>query len=212
MSHRRGMIEIVRGRHLSTGFTLLELLISMVLLAVIVGVVAGALRIGYTTIEKGERRIERLERFKVSVALIKSQLESQVPLTRIEEASTKNYFEGEKESLKFTSNYSVWSGHKGFVLVHYRVETDQEGKKNLFVEENIVGVDKVRETVLLTGYDDIHFEYIGSPADPTTAEEEASDEWHHDKEVPSQVRVVLKRGKNNFTFTVSLRAKAVTVR
>src|SRR3989337_2471377 len=65
----------------SAGFTLLELLISIVMLGIIMVILVGALRLGFRSVESGEKKIESFERMRVSLSIIDSQIQSQIPLT-----------------------------------------------------------------------------------------------------------------------------------
>jgi prepilin-type N-terminal cleavage/methylation domain-containing protein len=44
------------GNNTQSGFTLLELLVSIVLIGLIVGIVGASMRLGYRSLDKGERR------------------------------------------------------------------------------------------------------------------------------------------------------------
>ena len=63
----------------SRGFTLLELLISLVMIGVIALIIAGAIRLGVRSVSKAEEKIDFLERTRASFHIIDSQIQSQVP-------------------------------------------------------------------------------------------------------------------------------------
>ena len=60
----------------SRGFTLLELLISLTIVALIVVIIFGALRIGIRAWEKGEKDVDVRQRQRIVLDLIKRQLAS----------------------------------------------------------------------------------------------------------------------------------------
>lgn len=62
------------------GFTLLELTISIMLLATMVVIIGGAVRLSYRSINNGERKANDLERLRVSLTVINAQIESWLPL------------------------------------------------------------------------------------------------------------------------------------
>ena len=97
-------------RRNNSGFTLLELVISIALIGIIVVIVIGAMRLAAKSIESGEKRIESLERMRTSLNIIDSQIESYVPLTYEDNAEKKYYFKGEQESMLFSTNFSIWGG------------------------------------------------------------------------------------------------------
>ena len=99
------------------GFTLLELTISIMLIGIIVLIIVGAMRLGMRSVEAGERRIDTFERSQSSLNIIDSQIQSFVPLTYVSEDGTnKYYFSGERESMQFSTNYSIWGGERGYVF------------------------------------------------------------------------------------------------
>ena len=155
-------------RHAATnkGFTLLELMVSVALLAVIITVISGAIRLSYRSVDSGEKKIESLERLRMSLIIIDSQIQSAFPLTDEEQGVKVPYFEGERDVLMFASNYSIWDGEKGFVQVTYWVEQNEKGKQVLYARENTIGMENERETKLLEGFDDIYFGYFSR--DPET--------------------------------------------
>ena len=68
------------GNNAQSGFTLLELLVSIVLIGLIVAIVGASMRLGYRSLDKGEKKAEILERFKVSLNLMDAQIQSGIPL------------------------------------------------------------------------------------------------------------------------------------
>jgi general secretion pathway protein J len=186
------------------GFTLLELLISIVLLGLIVGIMASGMRLGFRAVESGEKRIDTLERLRTSVQVIDAQIQSQLPLTYEEDAEKKFYFEGSGESMQFTSNYSLWGGEKGYVVVNYAVEQEDNGKQGLKVSENVVGTDASRETTLFSGLDSIGFEYYYE--DPTEEKGEWVEDWTDSLSIPSKVRLSIDRGGDKLSLIIPVRA------
>ena len=142
------------------GFTLLELLISFSIIALIVLIIAGAMRLAYHSVESGEKRADFLERLRGSISIVNAQVQSQVPLTYTDDAEKKFYFTGERELLTLSTNYSIWGREKGYVIVTYKVEADDGGKKTITATEQTIGIENSRETKLLTGFDEIYFEYF----------------------------------------------------
>jgi len=186
------------------GFTLLELLISIVMLVVIVVILAGALRLGFRSVDSGERKIESLERTRVSLSIMDSQIESQIPLTYQEEEATNYYFTGDRSSLQFSTNYSIWGGQKGYVVVTYTVSPEENGKAILYAFENIVGTEEKKETKLLDSFDDIYFEYFYKG--PTDEVGKWVEEWTDTSTIPEKIRLHLVNGKKDLPMVIPLRA------
>ena len=190
------------------GFTLLELLISITLVGIIVIVISGAMRLGFRSIETGDKKIESLERKKTSLNIIDSQIQSQIPLTYDEDGSKKFYFNGDRGSMTFTTNYSIWSGQKGYVLVNYSVGDDMHGRKKLLAVENTIGTAAGRETHLLEALDDLYFEYYYK--DPTAEKGEWVDEWTDNTKVPEKVRLHIVEGSKDLSMLIRLRVRELS--
>ena len=187
------------------GFTLLELLISMTIIGLITVIIFGALRLGFRSVERGEKRIESLERFRASLSIIDSQIQSHIPVTFDEEGVKKYYFKGEKEFLQFLTNYSIWGGQKGYVLVAYSVISDTSEKKALYASENILGMENRGETKLFEAFDGIYFEYFYK--DPTEEEGRWVEQWTDEENIPAKIRFHLVTGEKDFSFIIPLRVK-----
>ncbi len=195
-------------QHLSDrGFTLLELLISFSIIALIVLIIAGAMRLAYHSVESGEKRAEYLERLRGSIALINAQVQSQVPLTYADDAEKKLYFTGERELMTLATNYSIWGREKGYAVVTYRVEADSTGKKMITASERTIGLDSPRETKLLTGFDEIYFEYFFKG--PTDEKGSWTDRWTETTAVPEKMLLHLVLDKKDFSMIIPMRTAAI---
>jgi prepilin-type N-terminal cleavage/methylation domain-containing protein len=187
------------------GFTLLELMISLVLLVIIIVILVGAMRLGFRSVDAGEKKIESLERIRASFNIIESQIQSQIPLTYDEEEVRKYYFTGEKDSLQFSTNYSIWGGQKGYVIVTYRVSSEGNGKPVLYASENIVGIEDSREVKLLDAFDDIYFEYFYK--DPTEEAGNWVEQWTDDSTIPEKIKVHLVTGERDLSIIIPVRIR-----
>ena len=199
------------GNSAQSGFTLLELLVSIVLIGLIVGIVGAAMRLGYRSLDKGEKKAEIQERFKVSLGLMDAQLQSGIPLKTTGEAveDTNQYlFEGKKDSVRFASNYSLMGGQKGYVIVAYRVEAGANNKRTLFAQENTIGMENQKEVKLLEGFDDIHFEYFFK--DATEEQGKWVEEWTDTTTIPGKVRIHLAWGSQQISLIVPMRTQSLT--
>ena len=187
------------------GFTLLELVISIAILAFITLITAGVMRLGLSSVEKGERQIESLERLRASLNIIDSQIQSEIPISYTEEASKKFYFKGGRDFLQFTTNYSIWGGQKGYVLVDYRVIKDAQGKEALSSSEDVIGVGGNRETLLLTSFDKIFFDYFYKG--PTDEKGNWVDAWPDETSIPEKIRLHLVKGGDELSLLFPMRSR-----
>ncbi len=176
------------------GFTLLELMLSITIFSIILLIIFGAVRLGYRSIEKAEKTIELLERLRTSINIIEAQFQSQIPLTYEDNGEKKLYFIGQKESVQFATNYSAWSGQRGYVRVVYNIESDPNGRKALYVTENTISIDDSRKTMLLNDLEEISFLYYYK--EPQNLDGEWRDEWTETTFLPEKVTInIINRNK-----------------
>jgi len=171
----------------SPGFTLLELLLSVVIISLIILIIVSALRLGFRSVEAGEKKAESLERVRNAITILESQIQSEIPLAYYENAEKKYYFRGGRTFLDMATNYSLWGGEKGYVVVHYQVSQETDGRQTLWVKENIVGQENSRETRMLEQADEFYFEYFvrDTSKDPKDEAGRWVDEWVDDAAVPT---------------------------
>ena len=192
----------------SGGFTLLELMVSIVLVAMIVIILAASMRAGYRSLEGGEKKVESMERFRVSMRLVDSQLQSCLPLTvKEEENLKKSVFIGASDSMTFATNRSLFSGRKGYVIASYRIESDEKGKQVLYLKENTIGMENEKETKLLDGFDTIRFEYLQAEKTKGLGGGGWSDELADTTDLPQKVKLHLEQGARKFSVTIPLRTR-----
>jgi general secretion pathway protein J len=185
------------------GFTLIELLLSISLIVIIVAIVGGAIRLGYRSSDAGEKKIDSLERLRMSFRIIDAQLQSEIPLTREGENGREYYFKGDEKTLQFSTNYSVWDGRRGYVMVLYRIEPDGYGKQVMHISENTIGSEIRRETRLFDALDDISFEYFKKDA---LDEGSWMPEWAETNDIPQKVRINLAQGTKKYSIIIPMRA------
>ena len=196
-------IDVLRGR---LGFTLLEVTISITLLLIIVLIISGALRLGFRSITAGEKKVESIERLRTSISIITAQIQSGLPLTASDQGVGESYFQGSEKSLQLSTNYSVWGGQRGYVVVAYRVERNANGKEALYATEHIVGMETSRETKLLDAFDEIRFEYSEQEF---TGQGDADwvAEWTDDTTIPAKVRLRLVSGTKEHSMIIPIRVR-----
>jgi len=187
----------------NVGFTLLELIISITLVAIIVLIVAGAASLGYRSFNSGEKKLNAVERLRASLIIIDAQIQSGVPLTLEDGGVKQYYFVGEQDSLKFSTNHSIWGGQRGYVIINYKVETDEKGKRTLFASEYRVGMEIQKETKLLEGFNVITFDYYRQ--DATEEEGEWITQWVDEETMPTKIRLNLVQGGNSLSYIIPVR-------
>ena len=186
------------------GFTLLELLISMTLLVLIVVITMGAMRMGSRSVAAGEKKMEDQERLRTALSMIDAQIQSQVPLTYEEEGNSKSYFRGDARTLRFSTNYSIWGGQRGYVIVEYKVEVDDSGRDVLHISEQIPGVEGQWNARLIAA-DKISFDYFYR--NPTEEEGMWLETLSEGTVIPDKVRIRMARKAGNVSLALPVRVK-----
>src|SRR5438034_11474396 len=100
----------VRG---PAGFTLLEVLVSLTIMAIITSVAFAGLSIGVDSWHRGTRRIDELDRRFFFERLVQRQI-----------AFADNIFKGDRNQLEFSTTYSIANGPGDAVWVKYVIGPD----------------------------------------------------------------------------------------
>lgn len=193
-----------------SGFTLIELMISLTIVGLILVIIMASLRIGVRAWERGEKDTEAHQRQWIVLDLIKRQLASACPLEVKITDQTPFMLKGGDTSLDFVSCYPIASSERsGMVYIRYIVRKgDAEGKERLrFYEKNIAFIDKekgiedIDEEIfvdLIPEAEGIRFAYLkGADDDKDTPEWQEA--WDPDKEkgLPLAVKVTFRKSNNN---------------
>ena len=201
------------------GFTLLELIISLTIIAIIVVIISAALRIGTRAWEKGEKDIESNQRQRIVLDLMKRQLASALRERSGDKKKTTFRLKGDDKSLSFLSSLALVPNNTfGTVHVRYRVGPDEKNHERLsFHEENIVLIkdadkgepDEDAFYELISGMRDISFGYLKQhPEGP-----EWQDVWdpESDKGVPLAISVSFEKYPGSPSIRVLARIQQDTL-
>lgn len=188
------------------GFTLIEVLIAVLLTALIATVMGSAIRLGIRSVAVGEKRTELFERFKTSLNTIDAQVEAEIPmLYNSDENARRFYFSGDRTHASFASNYSIWRGTRGYVMVEYVIDGYPKGKWVLHASERVPGTAVAKEVKLLDGLDEAYFEYFFR--DNRTPDGIWVDQWTDSLSIPEKMRLHLRQGRKRLSMVMQLRAR-----
>ncbi len=147
------------------GFTLLEVVLSLVIFSLLTLMVYSAFFIGHRAVLKGERAAEQNQRMRVAEDIIGREVRSTVPYFARHDDDAAPYFLGRSDGLSFVSAAPQARGGTGLAVVTYRVADGQ-----LILEERVgftpqdlyrpPSAAHVERAVLLSGFDTIRFEYL----------------------------------------------------
>jgi len=182
-------------------------MISIAIIGVMVFILMAVLRLGFRSVEAGERKVESLERIKASLTMIEAQVQSEIPLTFDQDGEKQFYFKGQPDSLEFSTNYSIWEGERGYVVVSYQVMDDDKGQKTLKALENRVLLENRKEIILLKSFDEMSFEYYYQ--DPTMEEGQWIKEWSESGFLPKKIRLHLVKEGKDLSLLLPLKAEGI---
>lgn len=182
------------------GFTLMELLLAMSILAIMVTLLMGAFRVGYRAWEKGDVVVADMQRLRAVMNLVRVQLSAAlVAAPAAPEREARSDFQGTSTALRFASAHSLVPGTAfGQVLVNYRADIGPDGRWRLGFHEqpllswmdSTLSGDPAPEAYreLIGGLAAVRFEYLAM--DPSTGEPAWSEHWDADTDgsLPALVR------------------------
>lgn len=186
------------------GFTLVELVIAMTLMALIGVGLSGVLVIGARSASSAERKTEQARRYRIATELIVRQLRSTTALRLPEDESEElgdgedvAYFVGESDRLSFITAAPQTPENSGLAVVDVWVEDGQlmlsESPYFLLASEGKIGAEFEKLTfaaTLLYDVESISFEYQRSDLERETW----ADSWDASDEdaLPVAVRIEVK--------------------
>jgi general secretion pathway protein J len=156
-----------------SGFTLLELMLSLAILGLVLLIVFGALRIGTRAWEKGEKDVAVHQRQRAVLGLMARQISSAC-LYDIKEDDESFSFRGSEGTMEFVSRSPIVPGSlTGVVYVKYMIrEGRREEKKRMLLYEKDAGFQKdpgglkaENFFTLVSGVQELRFEYLKGTRD-----------------------------------------------
>jgi general secretion pathway protein J len=185
------------------GFTLLELMLSLAIMGVVLLIIFGALRIGIRAWEKGEKDVAVHQRQRAVLGLLSQQIASAC-IYEIKMGDDAFYFKGSEGTMEFVSRSPIVPGAlTGVVFVKYMIqEGDGDGKKQLKLYEKDAGFLKEEDVesqrdedlfTLISGIQDLQFEYLKGSEDKSETDWQASWDPSEEKGLPLAVKIVLNQ-------------------
>lgn len=196
----------------SSGFTLIEVIVTLTILGFIILMVSGTFRLGLSAWEKGDSIKEDYQKIRMISQLLSRQIKSAVPYKMKTEKAEGDYlaFEGKPHSLRFVSAVAMKAKRpEGFVYVVYQFKDEGEKKGRLVLYEQRAlnrnfFEDDLKEDSALTffeGVSQVRFEYYREANQEKNQTEEWIEEWNakEEKELPKALRMTVtywnERGK-----------------
>ncbi|HEX8009604.1 MAG TPA: prepilin-type N-terminal cleavage/methylation domain-containing protein [Casimicrobiaceae bacterium] len=178
------------------GFTLIELSVALVLLALIGSVLYGSLSLAGDTWNRGEAKVQRVSEMRSSQDFLRRTLASQHPLRFQKVLEKPLYFLGVSDSLAYAA---ALPGRAGGGLYYFRVAVAGEGDNSRLMLARVIpdyaaqalpDFSNAETTVLAEGIGSVRFGYFGR--DPGSADSVAPtwrDRWDDPQRLPDLIRV-----------------------
>ncbi len=183
-------------------FTLIELIISLTIIAIILVIIFGAFRIGIRAWEKGEKDIDKQQRYRIVLDLIHRQITSITYKKANIDDKEQLILKGDSKSFEFASHVSLKPENKfGVAYVKYLVvEGENQRERLIAYEKNMVLFDKDFKFndidpdaffELIPNASSISFEYLKPPELGLEEDPEWQDTWdpENDQGLPLAVKL-----------------------
>ena len=180
------------------GFSLLEILAAMTLVAMILAMAYTGLSTSIRAVERGEAVVERTNRLRAAQEFLRKQISRTMPLAwhTDERDGTRFVFEGNRDGLRFVAPMPGYLGRGGPYVQTLRVAEGENGLQLEFTHHILNGFDSEaaeedqaeREAVaLLDGIDEARFSFLRVGEDGE--ELEWVEEWEDPSLTPLIVRI-----------------------
>ena len=169
------------------GFTLMELLIAVTILALIAVIIGGSLSLGIRAWERGDVEISASQGLRVTCERLSQRIKSIYPYKMQKDGKKLTAFKGDSESVWFVTS-SLTSAENNMKWVSYSFKDG-----DLTMDEGIMPDKKLLEKVsekgetLDSGISSLKFEYFSAK---TT---EWKDSWDLQEQLPSAMRITTNK-------------------
>jgi general secretion pathway protein J len=181
------------------GFTLIEVMLAILLLAVLLTAAYGGIRSAVSAMHAGEELIDRTNRVRVAQEFIRRQISRTLPLPFGQEEGTgMNFmFQGEGDLMRFVAPMPGYLSRGGSYVQTLELTNSRNGRQLLFGHSMLNGFDlkKLRKdeaepVVLMDQVESGSFEYRKLDAEGKL--EDWSDDWEDPSITPVMVRIRLR--------------------
>jgi general secretion pathway protein J len=188
-----------RGR----GFTLLETVVALTLLAVMLAMLFAGLRTGIRAWDAGSARGDRADQVLLAWSFLRKELSSAFPWRLRDPLAVKIAFKGERERIAFVSMRPADIGGGGLAFVSFELEPARgaEASGRLVMRRafaaaehsDFTPLNEAERFTILEGVSAARFEYFGAEND--TNAPAWRDSWDVPQRLPSHVRLEAKLGE-----------------
>ena len=181
------------------GFTLLELLVALVLLALMSSLLYGTLSLSANSWDRGEAKAQQASDMRLTEEFLRQTLTAQHPLRLHKLAEQPLYFQGGRDTLAFAG---VMPGRAGGGMYYFKLAvTAADGKSKLTLARLIPDYAAISlpefsgadQSVLAEGIAELRMSYFGRDTDANVASTPTwRDQWDDPQRLPLIIRIDVK--------------------
>jgi general secretion pathway protein J len=188
------------GSNRQAGFTLVEVVVAMALLAAIMAMLYSGLTFALRSWDAGDANGRRVADRRLGENFLRRELTEMFPMRWKDATAVKFAFEGESDRLRFVSSRPAGLQQGGLSLVGLEVGDSGPGSsgpraRNLLMRRampddeavSFAPLEKVDPVLLIANVDSIKLYYFGAEGD--FAEARWSDSWPHKAHLPLLVKL-----------------------
>lgn len=173
----------------TAGFSLLEVLAALALLAILLLVVYSGVRMASLSVQRGSATIDRLDEVRGAREFLRREISEAVALPWVLDRKGKPVvFEGTRESIRFVAPLPGYLGKTGMQVVNVRI-IDDEASQGQRIEVHFVplptsasGLPDMAPEPLIAGLHGLRFRFAGSDG-------VWKDRWDERASLPVQVGI-----------------------
>jgi general secretion pathway protein J len=180
----------------TSGFTLIEVVIAMSLLALIMVLLYSGLTFALRSWDAGDANGRRVADRRLGENFLRREMTEMFPMRWKDATVLKFAFEGERDHLKFVSSRPAGMSQGGLSLVSLDVQPGTEPRsRNLVMRRampddeavDFAPLDKAEPSLLITNVESVQFSYFGAESD--FIEPKWSDSWTFKGAIPLLVKL-----------------------
>ena len=182
----------------AAGFTLVEVVIAMALLATIMVLLYSGLTFALRSWDAGDANGRRVADRRLGENFLRREMTELFPMRWKDATTVKFAFEGEQDHLRFVSSRPAGLQQGGLSLVGLEVRDGEARRRHLVMRRALPDdeaidfgpLDKAEPVLLIADVDSVRFSYFGAESD--FAEPRWSDSWPHKAQIPLLVKLSVK--------------------
>jgi general secretion pathway protein J len=192
------MTRIPPGRRIA-GFTLIELMVALLLLALMSSVLYGSLSLSATSWDRGEAKAEQAGDMRQTTEFLRQALAAEHPMRLHKAVDQPLLFAGASDSLAFAA---ATPGRVGGGIYYFRIALASSGESSKLLLSRTIpdysalkapSFDAADASVLADGVAQLKFSYFGRDADANDAVEPTwRDRWDDPQILPLLIRMDVK--------------------